>query len=65
MKKGSGSKAKSSVLKEIMELADSVMTDKMKDKVTGVKIEMDDEDDDKKKKGKGPCKEDYAKMLGM
>lgn len=61
MKKDTSKAAKKSVLKEMMELASSVMTDKMKDKVSAVKIELDEDDDDKK----GHSKEDYAKMLGM
>jgi len=56
-------KAKSSVLKEIMDLADSVMVGDMKPKC--ISIEMGPEDEDEDKKPGEMSKADYAKMLGM
>ena len=65
-------KAKQSVLKEIQDLAGSVMAKSMKHGLMhkSVTIEMGkkDEDDEENEGGhmkKGHSKEDYAKMLGM
>lgn len=64
-KDNSSKKAKSSVLKEIMDLADSVMVGDMKPKMVSIEMSPVDDDEDDDKKDKEMSKEDYAKMLGM